>query len=224
MSLSSVRAKRTNLRSEGKSSQASLAGQKELNSLGSKQGLRLRSMNHRNTPSPKTLSVENVGKKIVEIYRDQDENSNPPQESLEPVQIKSLSSTPRGPFLKQVSSKKAAVTQVQETIEKAVQVDHADFVIEQDIVKSEDEELSVDYYKKLAEERLRETENLSDQLNNTRHDLEEMTTVNTTLCEENEKLVKKCEDYEEQMEYLVGVIEKAGLTDDEEEAPRSSTQ
>merc|ERR1712025_55070 len=136
---------------------------------GSKTGLRLRSNNARNTPSPtaslKNKNLSEKAGKIVKIFCDNDENSNPPFENREPQKETAKPKT-------EISQK---ITRI-ETASIGIQVnqDDLDFAIEQDA-----EEHSLQYYKQLAETRLKETEQLSDQLNTTANDLSEMTKVNT---------------------------------------------
>jgi len=203
MSVPSVRAKRLNLRSESKTSQASIGSEK---GVLKKRGLTSRSKNMRNTPSPSAnvqkLS-EKVGNKILTIYRDQDENSNPPTETKS-------STTPR---LKSTSKDTKSAKQPT-TTEIGIQVNADDIDIELDIIRESEEELSLTYYKQLAEERLRENESLSEELNSTKTDLEDMTTVNKTLTDQNEELIKRVEEVEADLEEAVSMLEQSQLGDE----------
>jgi len=98
-----------------------------------------------------------------------------------------------------------------QTVDFGVQVNSEDL----DILDG-GEVMSLDYYKKLAASRLLDVERISEDLNSSNLDLEQMTKVNEGLVEENGKLIARCDEYEEQLEFLVNQIESNSLEDQDE--------
>lgn len=208
-------------------------------------GLRTRSKNVMNTPSPRNHM--DPGAKLVQqasflskIYHD--ENSNLGAENHVFTQVKPESQRSRrkssnetrysvstcqsdpaslGEMLKSpLSDTDNSEQNLGQILMVNAEVQTVDFGVQ---VNSEDLDIldggevkSLDYYKKLAASRLLDVERISEDLNSSNLDLEQMTKVNEGLVEENGKLITRCEEYEEQLEFLVNQVESQSLEDPDE--------
>ena len=165
-------------------------------------GLRTRSKNHLNTPSP--------GMKVMQTFKIfNDENSNPGSENNENFKNERTTSNETRLSVSTCQTDPASLP------ENKVPVSTKDFGVQVDMDLLCDTK-DLDYYKKLADSRLRDIEKITDDLNSSNLKLEEMTETNENLVADNEKLVKKCEEYEEQLEFLCGQIEEQNLNENED--------
>jgi len=210
-------------------------GQQTINTV----GLRTRSKNFMNTPSPRNHL--DPGEKLIQqasflskIYND--ENSNPGSENNLNTNSQSVTSNRRrkssnetrysvstcqsdpASLGEHLNSPHADHHEKLENLVEKAEVETADFGVQ---VNFEDLDIpeggegkSLDYYKKLAESRLKDIEQITEDLNSSNVNLEEMSKVNESLVGENETLIKRCEEYEEQLEELVTIIEKQSLEDE----------
>jgi len=202
--------------------------------------LRTRSKNVMNTPSPRNHL--DPGEKLIQqasflskIYND--ENSNPGSENN--LTTNSQSVTNNRSRRKSSNETRYSVSTCQsdpaslgehlnsphadeklENLVEKAEVETADFGVQ---VNFEDLDIpdggegkSLDYYKKLAESRLKDIEQITEDLNCSNVNLEEMSKVNESLVGENETLIKRCEEYEEQLEELVTIIENQSLENKDE--------
>merc|ERR1712226_593349 len=176
-----------------RSTRQSLKEQKASQTIGS--GLRTRSKNIKNSPSPRNLTSD-AGEKIAKFVIYQDENSNTPFEN----QNNSSNTAPR-----KISSDVCSLPESESKSSQTAMVDIGiqvcmDELLDLDLTT---EGHSLEYYKTLAQTRLSEVEELSERLNSSSIVHEQLEEVNRALVGENEKLIKNNEEYEEQVSFLV---------------------
>merc|ERR1711976_721834 len=215
MTMSST-ASRTTRRQHKETTKIASKGQQTIPSVSKlSMGLRTRSKNHENTPSPRNVDI---GKKVVssiKIWTD-DENSNPGSELPPRTRRKSSNETriSASTFQSETASllEQQASPQAGSRLEQKVTVEIGVPVNSEDLDILCDEEIqSVEYWKKKAQSTMKDLEKVSEELNTSNFNFEEMTKVNEGLVEENEKLVKRCDEYQEELEFLITQIEQQNV-------------